>query len=82
MKKFSLFVSARANPNNCFKCLKNRANAAFSSLETPKDSSRHGNYVTVGSYKDFVYLENSINSTNTLSLETKRRSTFANRCYY
>ena len=56
-------------------------------VSTNKQSQRLGNHVTVDNtsfevVKDFVYLGSSINSSNDISIEIKRRITLANRCYF
>ena len=56
-------------------------------VSTTKESRRRGQQVAIDNYnfevvKDFVYLGTSINNTNDVSLEIKRRITLANRCYF
>jgi hypothetical protein len=55
-------------------------------VSTSKNSSL-GGFVEIDRFKfevvkDFVYLGSSINTTNNISLEIKRRITLANRCYF
>ena len=56
-------------------------------LATARNTRRIGTHVSADGYTfevvpEFIYLGTSVNTTNDISLEIKRRITLANRCYY
>ena len=46
------------------------------------DSQITNDNYTFDTVKEFIYLGSAVSTKNDVSLEIKRRITFANRCYY